>query len=612
MLKQGVSGTTTDVEAPDPRCSSLFIEKDEIVGIETESEEIIRKLVEGLPTRSVISLVGESGIGKTTLAKKVYEDEAVKRHFESCAWITVSPSYNLTKLLRNLRRQLSTSESGIEEVDNEAEQIQDLRNILEDKKYLIVLDDVWQEDFWGVINSALPNNNKGSRIVITTRNVVVANSSPCDLVQLQTWTPTSAWELFCKKSFRTAFQGRCPQDLEHLSREIVSKCQGLPLVIATIAGLLSTKEKIELEWQRVLDGLNSKSEINSQLESTSEILSMSYYGLPSHLKSCILYFGMFPKDYLVSDERLYRLWIAEGFIKEEEGRTLEDVAEGYLNELIQRNLVAFYFVLGEGKSCRVHDLMLDVILSRADEVCFFRTWDPNKSRFIGAGPRLKISGGSIENVLKIVDDSTIRSVVDFENVDLDFLPKEVGNLFQLKYLSLRNVNVEILPKSIRNLQKLQSLDIRNTLIRELPVEINELQNLRHILAYTLSNRTSFDYLDGVRMHEGFENLEDLQSLTLFEAHLGGVLELEKLRKLRWLGIYKLTSETWRGLCTSIQNMDLLQRLFISANDENEVLDLQYISSPLCFLRELLLNGRLQNLPDMIPKIRNLSRLHLSF
>ncbi|KAL5546734.1 hypothetical protein UlMin_006421 [Ulmus minor] len=500
-LEQGASSITTASEAPvDPRLGSLFIDKEELVGIKTQSEEIIRKLVEGSPTRSVISLVGEGGIGKTTLAKKVYDDDVVKDYFESRAWITVSRPYNLKKVLKNLKRQICTSEGVMEETDMEVEQqIEDLRNRLQAKSYVVVFDDVWQEEFLGVIKYALPNNNKGSRIVITTRNVLVANSSPCDIVQLQTWSPALAWELFCKKAFHSEFQGRCPQDLEQLSLEIVKKCQGLPLVIATIAGLLSTKRKIESEWQRVLGDLNSKSELNSQLQTISEILSLSYYDLPSPLKSCFLYFGLFPEDFFILDERLYRLWIAEGFIDSRGDRTLEEVAEEYLNELIQRNLVAFESRFLVGNLCKVHDLMHDVILSRADDVCFFRAWDENKSRFKGTGRRLRISG-NIENILKNVGDQTVRTiffsdidgqltksfvvslfkkfkllqVLDFERAPLDILPKEVGNLFQLKHLSLRSTNVQSLPKSIRNLHKLHSLDIRGTLIRELPMEINVL------------------------------------------------------------------------------------------------------------------------------------------
>ncbi|KAL5557854.1 hypothetical protein UlMin_034065 [Ulmus minor] len=366
-----------------------------------------------------------------------------------------------------------------------------------------------------------------------------------------------------------------------------------------------------------------------------EILSLSYYDLPSPLKSCFLYFGIFPEDSSILDERLYGLWIAEGFIEARGNRTLEEVAEAYLNELIQRNLVTFQLVVGEGKVCGVHDLMHEVILSRADKVCLCQTWDENESRFRGAGRRLRISGSN-ENVLKNVGASTLRSVfvwdiydelieiesfvvtlfkrfkllevMDFQRVPLNTLPKEVGNLFLLKYLSLKETNVKVLPKSIRNLQKLQTLDIRDTLIRELPAEINELRNLRHLLAY----KYNYSIVEGVRMHEGFGNLENLQTLTTFEAHPGGVglvKELGLLRKLRWLDVSKISSETWRGVCASVTNMDHLQRFSVIAKDTNEVLDLLHISSP-PHLRELVVVGRLQNFQDMIPLFRNLRGLTL--
>ncbi|KAL5547904.1 hypothetical protein UlMin_003135 [Ulmus minor] len=296
------------------------------MGLETESAALSRKLVEGSSTRSVISLVGKGGIGKTTLAKKVYDEEIVKGHFELRAWVTVSQPYDIKKLLKQLKGQICTSERGMEETDKEvAQHIQDLRDSVEAKSYVVVFYDVWQEELWEYINSVLPNNNKGSRILVTTRNVRVANSSPCDLSE---------------------FQGRCPYDLEDLSLEILNKCQGLPLVIATIAGLLSKKEKFELEWQRVLGDLNTKSGMNSQIERISQILSLSYYDLPYPLNYFFLYFSIFPQDYYVECERLYRLWITEGFIVARgEMTTLEEVT--YLKELVQRNLVAIEFVFAE-------------------------------------------------------------------------------------------------------------------------------------------------------------------------------------------------------------------------------------------------------------------------
>ncbi|PON88971.1 NB-ARC domain containing protein [Trema orientale] len=247
-LEQGSSSKSTTNVGHDPRLGSLFIEKDELVGIESLSKELIGKLIEGTSMRSVISLVGEGGIGKTTLAKRVYDDDVVKGHFDCCAWITVSQSYNLEKLLLAMKMQICPTVEYTSAEFNIEGLVSHLRQYLQTKKYVIIFDDVWKEEIWETIKYALPSSNNNGRIIITTRNHTVANSckeAPCDFVQeLKSWPPELAFELFCKKAFRYELsEGHCPKELEQLSHDIVSKCQGLPLVIATIAGLLSTKRE---------------------------------------------------------------------------------------------------------------------------------------------------------------------------------------------------------------------------------------------------------------------------------------------------------------------------------------------------------------------------------
>nr|XP_015896475.2 disease resistance protein RPM1-like [Ziziphus jujuba var. spinosa] len=647
-LEQRSNSQIPNAEQHDPRLDSFFIEETELVGFDTIRNELVRKLVEGKSTRMVVSLVGSGGIGKTTLAKKVYDNEAVREHFECHAWITVSQSYDMEKILRTMTKKIcAVAECPLREMDSMQELINHLRQYLQTKRYVFVFDDVWQIDFWKVMKHALPSNDKGSRIIITTRNDIIAASfkeNSCDFVQkLLPLSQELGWELFCKKAFRYEFEGRCPQELEHLSLEIVKRCQGLPLVVAAIGGLLSTKEKVMFEWLRMLESLTYELENNPQLTSILRILSLSYHDLPHHLKSCFLYFGLFPEDYSITDVKLFKLWIAEGFVKEKKGKTMEQVAEEYLIELVHRNLVeaSWETVNKSNRLCRVHDLMHEIIKLKAGELGFCQILNDKDSRCRGKIRRLSIYNCN-KNVLDAIEDHGVRSifffnienlpksfvaglfkkfkllkVLDFSYAPLDHLPKEVGNLFHLKYLNLRNTQVKKLPKSVGKLQNLQTLDLRGTLVHKLPFQINKLQNLRHLLAVYFDEKVEFssNSVRGIRIQWGIGSLDGLQTLTTLEAPHHGVdlmKELGNLKQLRRLGISNLTTENGRELCSSIEKMNHLEHLDVFAASKDETLDLQSISSPPPFLQHLVLTGLLKKLPEWFPKLENIQQLCLSF
>ncbi|GMY35069.1 disease resistance protein RPM1-like [Fagus crenata] len=275
-------------------------------------------------------------------------------------------------------------------------------------------------------------------------------------------------ELLCRKAFQSELQGCCPRELVRLSLDIVRRCEGLPLALVAISGLLSTEEKIPLEWQKLHNSLSSELESNPHLTSITKILSLSYHDLPYYLKSCFLYFGIFPEDYSITDSRLFQLWIAEGYIKGKKGKTLEEVAEENLIELIHRNLVQVS--LGENDY-------------KADDLSF-----------IGKSRCLSIHGGR-ENVLETIEYS-----------------------------------------------------------------------------------------------------QDLQTLTLVEANhqeVGLIKELGKLRQLRMLGISNMTAGNGRALCASIKNMDHLKLLLVSSISEDEILDLQSLSSQPQYLEQLIIRGQLE-------------------
>ncbi|KAF4350741.1 hypothetical protein F8388_000771 [Cannabis sativa] len=496
-----------------------------------------------------------------------------------------------------------------------------LRQHLETKRYVVIFDDVWDTNFWEKMKYALPGNDNGSRVIITTRNEVVA---PCDFVQkLETWSHDMAYELFSKKILGRDFKCLCPEELEKLSHKIIQKCQGLPLAIRAIAGLLSRKN-VQSEWQKVLDNIDFEFKTNSQLTRIFQILSLSYHDLPYHLKPCFLYFGIFPEDYLIEKNKLCRLWISEGFVQARESKTAEEEAEGYINELVERSLVCFEILHGTVKGCKVHDLMHEFIISK----------------FTGVRSILLLNINGIELIDKsfwiaLFKSSKLLKVLDFENAPLDYLPKEVGNLFQLRYLNLKDTNIKVLPESICNLHDLQYLNLENTqvdklpksigklrnlrflnilyaFVWELPLEINKLCNLRQVFASRKEDTQA--NLSAVKIQEGFSYLENLEILMHVEVHqdvIGFINELKNLSNLKMLGVSNLTKETSRAICDVSKRLNHLHTLILSVGDVDEILDLEPISSsPPPLLHTLYLSGQLNKFPHCLLDFNNLMMLAL--
>ncbi|KAM4092090.1 hypothetical protein ACB094_06G010900 [Castanea mollissima] len=636
----GPSNNARSVTWHDPRMAALLIEEAEVVGIESHRDKLINWLVEGPLNRMVISTVGIGGVGKTTLVKKVYENDEVATHFDCHAWITVSQSYKIEEILRNMIKQFykARKESIPVEIDT-MEQItlmEQLRRYLHEHRYVIVLDDLWEKEFWDCIELALPKNENGSRILITSRNEDVAPSNY--LYKLPILPLEKAWVLFCKKVFQHE-GGHCPPDLVELSRAIIQRCEGLPLAIVAIGGVLSTKDKVFNEWLKFHNSLSSELKSNPHLKNISKILSLSYHDLSYNLKACLLYFGMFPEDYYINCARLIRLWIAEGFVKEMQGITLEEVAQGYLNQLIHRSLVQVNEVdfIGRTRSCRIHDMMLEVILSRSKELDFHLVSMQNYPNFNRLARRLSIQN-NVKTPLQSATSCQTRSILlfevdevpnyflntcfanfklmkimDCEGAPIDYIPKEVGNLFHLRYLSLRDTKVQILPKSIGKLHNLETLDLKRSLVSELPMEINGLRKLRYLMAYNRNRDTKYniDTRHGIKIPKGIRHLESLQKLFNIEATSATLItELGSLAQLRKLTISKLKRENGMDLCTAIQKMSHLRSLEIYATSEEEVLNLQSLPSPPLLLQTLSLHGRLEKLPEWIPKLKSIVKIIL--
>ncbi|KAM4092096.1 hypothetical protein ACB094_06G011300 [Castanea mollissima] len=623
-LEQG--GLSND--AGQPRCdlwnqASLFIADNELVGIEAPRDKLINLLVKGPSNLMVISVVGIGGLGKTTLVKKVYDNEQVKLPFQCSAWITVSQSYKMEEILRKMIKDFYRARKGIppREIDTMeiTMLIQELRQYLLELRYVVVFDDVWDMSFWRIVQLALPDENKGSRIVITTRDESVVPSdkqSPFyHVYNLSHLSFKKARKLFCKKAFQCE-GGICPRELNESSNSIIKRCGGLPLAIVTIGGLLSTKQKVESEWIKFLDSLTSELESNPHLQDITKILSLSYIDLPYNLKACFLYFGMFPEDYFINSARLTRLWIAEGFVKEMPGKTLEDIAQDYLNQLIHRSLVQVARVDFQGRTscCRVHDMLHGFILSKSKELSFQWVSIQNWLKVDKIARRLSIQTNVPNSFLfTCFANFKLMKIMDCEGAPIDCIPKEVGNLFHLRYLSLRDTKVQILPKSIGKLHNLETLDLKRSFVSELPVEISGLRKLRYLVAYNRNRDTKYniDTRRGIKMPKEIRHLESLQKLANIEATSATLItELGSLAQLRKLSLSKLKRENGMDLCTAIQKMSRLRSLGIRATSEEEVLNLQSLPSPPLLLQSLWLYGRLEKLPEWIPKLKSIVRIAL--
>uniref|UniRef100_A0A7N2M7U4 Uncharacterized protein n=2 Tax=Quercus lobata TaxID=97700 RepID=A0A7N2M7U4_QUELO len=649
FIDQGSGSSAPKARWLDPRKDSLYLDDIDIVGIEFPRDTLINWLVNGPPHRTVLSVVGMGGLGKTTLVKKVYDHQIVRGHFVCHAWVSVSQSYNIEDLLRSVIKQfcevrMELPPVGMDSMDEES-LIKNLRDYLQQKRYVVVFDDVWKIDFWEDIKHALLDNIHGCRILITTRMWEVVNfckkSSHVYAHQLQPLPPEKAWELFCKRAFRFDSGGQCPTELEKLSREIVMKCQGLPLAITAIGGLLSTKNKTLFEWRNLHDNLGFELGRNPHLASVNKVLSLSFEDLPYHLKSCLLYFGMYPVSFALSRGILIEQWIAEGFVNKINDKAFEDIGQEYLIELINRSLVQVLNIDAAGVvvRCRIHDLLHEIILQKMEDLSFCHVLSKEKSTFEGLTRRMSVNRASlgvleqfkkshihsllffninefpISFMSKFLQNFKLVKILDFENTPLDHLPEEVGNLFHLRYLNLNYTKVKTLPNSIGKLQNLETLLMLQTAIQEIPVTINMLHKLRHLVGryFDAKMDMSLNMMRGVKLHWSIGCLKALTELQYVDANYGGVKlieELGKLSQLTNLALVNLTKETGRALCVSIENMNCLKDLFVSSINEDEVIDLQPISSPPKCLQFLRISGRLAKLPDWISELQHLVLLQI--
>ncbi|CAO2141057.1 unnamed protein product [Urochloa humidicola] len=597
-------------------CLPELVQDVDLVGIRANRTKMIQWLDSNEPGSTVITVSGMGGLGKTTLVLNVYDREKVKFHVH--AWITVSKTYTIDDLLRKLLREIGYKENLLGEIDkmNAIQLRQEIRKKLQDSsKCMIVLDDVWDKEVYLKIEDIF-KNLKASHVLITTRNDDVASlaSSGCHL-QLQPLVNSDAFDLFCKRAFRTRLDRKCPSELKNVAASIVSKCKGLPLAIISMGSLMSSKKPIEHAWNQVYN------QFQSELVKTGDIqaiLNLSYNDLPGNIRNCFLYCSLFPEDYTMSRESLVRQWVAEGFAMTNQNNTPEDVAELNLMELITRNMlqVVDYDELGRVSTCKMHDIVRDLALYAAKDEKFGSAndqgamiqidkevrrlsscgWNDNDTPIVAFShlrTLLSLDGVTSTHMLtSILSKSNYLTVLELEDSSITQVPDCIENLFNLRYLGLRRTRVMSLPESIEKLSNLQTLDAKQTKIEKLPRGIVKIKKLRNLFADRVldEKQEDFKYFIGVQAPKDLSNLIELQNLETVEASEELAVQLDKLRKLQSLWISNVSAMHSAKLFATLSKMPVLSSLLLNASDENQTLCLKALNPQSRKLHRLIIRG----------------------
>ncbi|PON40745.1 NB-ARC domain containing protein [Trema orientale] len=533
------------------RLIAPLVEESDVYGRDADKEAIVKLLLSGDASGqnlSVIPIVGMGGIGKTTLAQLVYNDETVNKVFDTKAWITVGDDkFDCKKVMKIIIQKVTDSK------ECENEELYDLqvklKKVLTGKKFLFVLDDVWDEEphKWDVLRSSFKSGLHGSTILVTTRSTNVAsimNTGP--IHQLARLSNDDGWRLFAKHaSIDVGYS-----DLEGIGRQIVDKCNGLPLAIKSLGAVLCGTRNKE-EWDNILNiGLWELYE--RKRISILPSLWLSYYYLPSHLKPCFAYCAMFPKDYEFKKELMISLWMAEGFLHHDSGkRSMEEVGEEYLQDLISRS---FFQPANKDEEANffMHDLMHDLALFVSGEFCFemddtkffnctckcrhllYRgeAYDPKKLEGLYNAKGLRTlfftstrsSSFQMEHLPGVYAGGCLR-VLSISRSVITNLSDSIGYLKYLKYLDLSHTKIEEIPDTVCNLYNLQTLLLENCFkLTQLPANIGNLINLRRLcIPYSLKEmplqmgklknlRSLNNFVVGKNSESGIKLLTELQDL----------------------------------------------------------------------------------------------------
>ncbi|KAF7105782.1 hypothetical protein CFC21_106558 [Triticum aestivum] len=665
-------GTSTSSASSSPMASeTIEIEMNDFhsanspVDMDAQRDELLELIQQEQQQLKVISIVGFGGIGKTLLARHVYESMS---QYEARAWVCATEQQRPMDVLIEITQKLgiTTSLDGGGHPSNPCEL---LRSHLGTKRFFIVIDDV-RTEFWHAIKYAF--EGLSGRIIVTTaiQSVATACSSSAHshVYIMRTLTETCSRRLFYKESL-----GQDDDREDQLGSEALQKCDGLPLALVTTARYLqSTDNPTRENWAKLCHNLGAHLETNEMLARLKHVLVHSYTSLVKHdLKTCLLYLGIYPSGRKVRRRSLIRKWLAEGFIKGDYICSALDAAIGNFNELVNRSIIqptdqgaSRSKNSTEVKTYHTHGMMLEFIvhMSKCENfitLLYDQLAPPTPTSKIRWLSVHDASASVAANDLSLVRCLTVfgsahKSVLDFSKYELlrvldleecgnqleDKHVKEIcRNLLLLRYLSLGSA-VKALPKEIKKLRFLETLDVRRTQIEILPTEVIKLPCLIHLFGKfklqhgvgrrkMLKLQTWFSesskletvagfVVDSNNNSQGFEQLmEHMKHLTKvkiwYEQSTNSITDPIAMRRyLSCLsdaikGFIKRSTDLKKAHSLSLNYADGCSQDLLNFSLEKQD------SSPSCYLSSLKLHGNnICSLPPFITMLGSLTKLCLSF
>ncbi|KAM4070545.1 hypothetical protein ACB094_12G172800 [Castanea mollissima] len=492
--------------------SYSFVQASDVIGRGQNKDKIVEYLINPSDGQSisVVTVVGIGGLGKTSLAKLVFNDERVIEHFELKCWVCVSDEFVLKQLLVKMIKSITSENRS----DLDEEQLQVLlRNNLDGKKFFLILDDVWNEDRgkWIELRDLLIGGANGSRILVTTRSPTIASMmGTMSPYKLEGLSHEDCLSLFIKWAFDEGKE-RQHTNLVEIGGAIVRKCKGVPLAVKSLGSLLYSKFD-ERDWLFVRD--NEMWKLNRKEGDIFSVLQLSYNQMPSYLKQCFAFLSLFPKDFEFNTFDLIAYWMANGLLQSpHENQELEDIGNQYIDELYSRCFLEDYIDLGYIREFKIHDLAHDLAISLAQSECLIincqvqniskkvwhvlytdNTWqNENVLKCLQKSKSLRtilFAVGGVGPSTKSFVDSCVSKfrylrVLDLRDSSFEVLPSSIGTMKHLRLLDLSNCRIHKLPNSICKLQNLQTLDLSGCeKLEELPKDIRYLIRLRMFFVTT--------------------------------------------------------------------------------------------------------------------------------